>query len=41
MLRKHIAPKLGSIKAVTLTRVDIQRAHTAMSKQPRFPQTDR
>ncbi|MBB5701449.1 integrase [Ochrobactrum daejeonense] len=32
MLRKHIAPKLGSIKAVTLTRVDIQRAHTAMSK---------
>lgn len=32
MLRKHIVPKLGSSKAVTLTRIDIQRAHTAMSK---------
>lgn len=29
---KHIFPTLGAAKAVTLTRVDIQRAHTAMSK---------
>lgn len=32
MLRKHIAPKIGTVKAVALTRVDVQRAHAAMSK---------
>ncbi len=32
MLRKHIEPQIGTIKVVTLTRVDVQRAHAAMSK---------
>lgn len=32
MLSKHIAPHLGSSKATTLSRTDVQRAHTAMSK---------
>lgn len=32
MLRKHIDPKIGSMKAVGLSRVDVQRAHTSMSK---------
>jgi integrase len=32
MLRKHIEPRLGTTKATALTRVDVQRAHAAMSK---------
>jgi len=32
MLSKHIAPHLGSSKAVSLTRVEVSRAHTKMSK---------
>ncbi len=32
MLRKHITPACGSIKAASLTRVDVQRAHGTMSK---------
>lgn len=33
MLRKHIEPQIGTVKAVALTRVDAQRAHSAMSKK--------
>ncbi|MCV9965740.1 site-specific integrase [Pararhizobium sp. BT-229] len=36
MLRKHIEPRLGSTKAVALTRVDVQRAHASMSKEARI-----
>jgi integrase len=35
MLRKHIAPQIGTAKATTLTRVDVQRAHAVMSKTAR------
>lgn len=35
LLRKHVTPRLGSTKAVVLTRVDIQRAHAAMSRDGR------
>ncbi len=30
--RKHIDPRLGATKAVALTRTDVQRAHSAMTK---------
>lgn len=30
--KKHIYPHIGSNKVISLTRVDVQRAHTAMSK---------
>lgn len=36
MLRKHIEPRLGTTKAVALSRVDVQRAHSAMSKEARI-----
>ncbi|BBD37548.1 integrase [Aminobacter sp. Y103A] len=36
MLRKHIDPLIGTIKAVALTRVEVQRAHAAMSKTARI-----
>lgn len=36
MLRKHVDPHLGSIKAVNLTRPEVQRAHAAMSKKTRI-----
>ncbi|MBB3978894.1 integrase [Rhizobium azooxidifex] len=36
MLRKHIDPHMGTTKAVVLTRVDVQRAHAAMSKEARI-----
>lgn len=36
MLRKHIEPRLGTTKAVALTRIEVQRAHTAMSKVARI-----
>ncbi|OBZ96485.1 hypothetical protein ADU59_07700 [Pararhizobium polonicum] len=36
MLRKHIEPRIGSTKAVALTRVDVQRAHASMSKEARI-----
>jgi integrase len=36
MLRKHIEPRIGSTKAVSLTRIDVQRAHAAMSKEARM-----
>jgi integrase len=32
----HIEPHLGTTKAVALTRVDVQRAHSAMSKKARY-----
>lgn len=35
-LRKHIVPHLGSMKAVAVTRVDVQRAHMKMSKAARY-----
>jgi integrase len=35
-LRKHIAPHLGSQKAVAVSRVDVQRAHMKMSKTARY-----
>lgn len=35
-LTKHIEPHLGTTKAVALTRVDVQRAHSAMSKQAKY-----
>lgn len=35
LLRKHVAPRLGTTKAVVLTRVDVQRAHAAMSREGR------
>lgn len=34
--RKHIDPRIGSNKAVTLTRVDVQRAHSQMSKEAKI-----
>ncbi|THV33214.1 tyrosine-type recombinase/integrase, partial [Rhizobium rosettiformans] len=36
MLKKHIAPTLGSSRALTLTRVEVQRAHAVMSKEARI-----
>lgn len=36
MLNKHIEPRLGSVKAVALTRVEVQRAHGAMTKTARI-----
>lgn len=36
MLRKHIEPRIGTTKVVALTRVDVQRAHAAMSKTARI-----
>ncbi|MER8913727.1 site-specific integrase [Mesorhizobium sp. M0761] len=35
-LAKHIEPLLGATKAFALTRVDVQRAHSAMSKKARY-----
>ncbi len=35
LLRKHVTPRLGTTKAVVLTRVDVQRAHAAMSREGR------
>ena len=35
-LRKHIAPHLGSQKAVAVSRVDVQRAHMKMSRTARY-----
>ncbi len=29
----HIAPQIGTVKAVALTRVDVQKAHTAMTRK--------
>lgn len=36
MLRTHITPQLGNAKVATLTRIDIQRAHTAISKRAKI-----
>lgn len=36
MLRKHLEPQIGQTKAVALARVDVQRAHSAMSKTARI-----
>jgi integrase len=36
MLRKHIEPHLGTTKAIALTRVEVQRAHSAMSRKARI-----
>ncbi|PWE52439.1 integrase [Metarhizobium album] len=36
MLRKHIEPHIGTSKASVLTRVEVQRAHSAMSKVARI-----
>lgn len=35
LLKKHVEPRLGSAKVVVLTRVDVQRAHSKMSKSAR------
>lgn len=35
LLKKHVKPRLGSTKAVVLTRQDIQRAHALMSREAR------
>lgn len=35
-LAKHIEPQIGTTKAVALTRVDVQRAHSAISKQAKY-----
>ncbi|WP_032926169.1 tyrosine-type recombinase/integrase [Mesorhizobium loti] len=35
-LAKHIEPQMGTTKAVVLTRVDVQRAHSAMSKKAKY-----
>lgn len=35
MLSKHIEPRVGTTKAVALTRVEVQRAHGAMTKVAR------
>ncbi|CAN7700990.1 tyrosine-type recombinase/integrase [Mesorhizobium sp. LjNodule214] len=35
-LAKHIEPQIGSTKAVAVTRVDVQRAHSAMSKKAKY-----
>lgn len=32
----HIAPTIGSLKAVALTRVDVQKAHTSISKRGKY-----
>lgn len=32
MLKKHITPACGTVKAAALTRIDVQRAHGTMSK---------
>ncbi len=34
--KKHIDPRIGTNKAVTLTRVDVQRAHSQMSKEAKI-----
>lgn len=34
--KKHIYPRIGSNKAVTLTRVEVQRAHSQMSKEAKI-----
>ncbi len=34
--KKHIDPRIGSNKAVTLTRVEVQRAHSQMSKDAKI-----
>lgn len=33
LLKKHIGPRLGKIKAVVLTRPDVNRAHSLMSRE--------
>ncbi|MET4241833.1 site-specific integrase [Bradyrhizobium barranii] len=33
--KKHVKPRMGSTKAVVLTRVDVQRAHALMSREAR------
>jgi integrase len=35
LLKKHIKPRLGKIKAVVLTRPDVNRAHSLMSSEAR------
>ncbi|TGS89406.1 DUF4102 domain-containing protein [Mesorhizobium sp. M3A.F.Ca.ET.174.01.1.1] len=35
-LKTHIEPHLGTMKAVAVTRVDVQRAHSKMSKKARY-----
>ena len=35
-LAKHIEPHLGTMKAVAVNRVDVQRAHTKISKSARY-----
>ncbi|WP_431014673.1 tyrosine-type recombinase/integrase [Bradyrhizobium pachyrhizi] len=35
LLKKHIEPRLGTTKAVVLTRVDVQRAHALMTREAR------
>lgn len=35
-LKTHIEPQIGTTKAVALTRVEVQRAHSAMSKKARY-----
>ncbi|QIG92437.1 tyrosine-type recombinase/integrase [Bradyrhizobium sp. 6(2017)] len=35
LLKKHVKPRLGSTKAVVLTRVDVQRAHAVMTREAR------
>ncbi|MBR0695870.1 site-specific integrase [Bradyrhizobium lablabi] len=35
LLKKHIGPRLGKIKAVVLTRPDVNRAHSLMSREAR------
>lgn len=35
LLKKHVKPRLGSTKATSLTRVDVQRAHALMTREAR------
>lgn len=35
LLKKHVKPRMGSTKAVVLTRQDVQRAHALMSREAR------
>jgi integrase len=35
-LNTHVAPQVGSVKAVALTRVEVQRAHSAISKRGKY-----
>lgn len=36
LLKKHVKPRMGSTKAVVLTRVDVQRAHSLMTREARI-----